>query len=187
MTLSAMEESELSDKQLENGGAITMQSVQSHSEYDYSMYTHAIKNKDPLLLQKLCLPKPAKSITRGIGTSPGAQQLTDALSAADENLKAATAHRTWRGNVARRNQMALGIFSTLFGFCKGIYDLLKIDDPDADHILAGFNVASDLSMIGGGVYLMKLAIQNEAAEGEYQQAQVMKLMIEYAQARAQDA
>jgi hypothetical protein len=100
-----------------------------------------------------------------------------AIEASDINLEMTQKELTWRGNTGRRNQLVFGIFGVLSGLIKGIYDAIAFSNSEADKTANAFNLVSDLSILAGGGYLIKLSFENGDAQRASKEALILKAIL----------
>lgn len=108
-------------------------------------------------------------------------QYAKALGAAQNNVISSKKHLSFLGNTARRNQLLAGIFAITFGLTKGIYDLVQFTTDIVDPTTNIFSVLTDASLCGGGLYALKLSLQNNQAKSAHNEAQVLYYLVQASQ------
>jgi hypothetical protein len=110
----------------------------------------------------------------------GSRRESEALAAAQENIKSAEEDLGIFRNTGRRNQFAAGISAIIFGVAKGIFDCFQFTDPNTKDGANVFNVVGDAIFVGAGVYTLKLAWENGGAITEHRKAKIMYYLVKQA-------
>ena len=104
--------------------------------------------------------------------------LKAAQAAATENIKLAENNLGFWTNTSRRNLNVGSIGAILLGLGKGIYDITQFWDPDVSDVANSLSIAVDASAMTSGMYGLILAWENGSAYSDYNQAVVIKALID---------